>query len=110
MQVYGELAGEVSARFEAALVDVSVLGACLEHTRQIHPGQSYLLHLSLGGRSFGLPARAVWSTVHGAERTGEKRLIYRTGLEFVGLPPAALEALRDLTERKPVPEAGEGGS
>ncbi len=107
-QVHGELPGEVSARFEVAVVDVSILGACVEHTQQMQPGQTYFLHLVLGDQPVRLQARAVWSTVYRSEKTGGKRLFYRTGVEFIAPSPAALEALRGLLARESSPDPGEG--
>ncbi len=109
VQVYPDLGGQAGARFEVTLVDLSILGVCLEHTHQMQHGQAYVLDLNLGTQSVRVAARAIWSSAHRAGKAGEgRRLVYRTGLEFTDLAPDALAALQALIAERWPPPAREG--
>ncbi len=81
---------EVNGKLEAAVLDVSPLGARIEHRETLRPGQPYLLTIPLvpDGPPRPLPARVVWSFVHRFEpRRDEKGLIFHSGVEFRNLTP-----------------------
>jgi len=73
------------------LIDLSQSGALVEHIEPIRPGEIYRLALTLDGHSVQVLARAMRAfashrvTVAG----GERHVVYRTGMEFVGLKKEA---------------------
>ena len=80
---------EVNGRFEAMVLDLSSLGAGLEHQDTLHPGQRFLLKMAprRTDGSLGLPSKVVWSSVDRMERRGdEAEFIFRSGVEFQSLP------------------------
>jgi hypothetical protein len=91
-QVGGRLAARVEEIPQASLVDVSLAGALLEHTKTIKPGTISFLTLSVNGHRAVLRCRVVRSMDHRCEihRTGARDLLYRTGLEFLTPSEASL--------------------
>lgn len=80
----GGVTGRITAD-EAALLDVSLGGALIEHSEILRPGSPSYLRLNLPGRDVSLRCHVVRSAVQRLERhpNGEQTLIYRTGLEFL---------------------------
>jgi hypothetical protein len=78
----------------ASLIDISAGGALIEHADPVRPGIASVLTLLVRGDRWGLNCRVVRSVVHRYQvgPTGERDLIYRTGLEFTG-PAARLPTL-----------------
>lgn len=91
-QVEGRLAARAREIPQASLVDVSLAGALLEHTKTIQPGTISFLTLSLNGHQEVLKCRVVRSVGHRYEigSTGGRDLLYRTGLEFLTPSEASL--------------------
>ncbi len=83
---------EVNARFEAAVLDLSPLGAGLEHRDILRPGQRFLLRMvpNWTEGSLVLPSQVAWSCVHRMERRrDEGGFIFRSGIEFLNLTALA---------------------
>lgn len=83
------------------LIDVSLSGALVEHVEPARPGEIYRLALTLDGQNVQVLARAV--RVFASHRVtvagGERQLVYRTALEFVGLKKEAANVLNTYVER-----------
>ncbi len=80
---------EVNGRYEAMVLDLSPLGAGLEHRDTLRPGQRFLLKMvpRRTEGSLGLPSKVVWSSVDRMEKRGdEAEFIFRSGVEFQNLP------------------------
>lgn len=101
---------EINGRFEAAALDLSPLGAGLEHRDMLRRGERFLLRMVprwLGG-SLVLPSKVVWSKVHRMEmRRDDGELIFRSGVEFANLS-AVVE--RDLVAYLGSLRGGRGGA
>jgi c-di-GMP-binding flagellar brake protein YcgR len=71
---------------DATLIDISLSGALVEHTTRSHPGEIYRLSLPTECGHLQVRARAVRALVSHrvSAEEGVCRLVYRTGLEFVG--------------------------
>ncbi len=83
---------DVNGRFEAAVLDLSIHGAGLEHPEILRPGQRFLLRMAPRWTegSLALPSKVVWSIVHRMEtRRDEGEFVFRSGVEFLSLPAAA---------------------
>lgn len=69
------------------LIDLSLSGALVEHIEPIRPGEIYRLSLTAEGQKVQILARAM--RVYASHRVtlagGERQVVYRTGMEFVGL-------------------------
>jgi DNA-binding response OmpR family regulator len=69
------------------LIDLSLSGALVEHVEPIRPGEIYRLSLTVEGGKVQILARAM--RVYASHRVtmagGERQVVYRTGMEFVGL-------------------------
>ena len=69
------------------LIDLSLSGALVEHVEPIRPGEIYRLSLTAEEQSVQILARAM--RVYASHRVtlagGERQVVYRTGMEFVGL-------------------------
>jgi DNA-binding response OmpR family regulator len=69
------------------LIDLSQSGALVEHVEPIRPGEIYRLSLTAEGQRVQILARAM--RVYASHRVtlagGERQVVYRTGMEFVGV-------------------------
>jgi DNA-binding response OmpR family regulator len=77
------------------LIDLSLSGALVEHVEPIRPGEIYRLSLAAEGGKVQILARAmrVYASHRVAMAGGERQVVYRTGMEFVGLKKEASEIL-----------------
>jgi hypothetical protein len=87
--VEGRFAARISPIHEAALIDMSPAGALVEHLNRLQPGTTLFLTLPFlqnGNKKIGLRCKVVRSVAHRPEvaSTGERDVIYRSGLEFLG--------------------------
>jgi DNA-binding response OmpR family regulator len=86
---------------EVYLLDISLSGALVEHSEQVNPGEIYRLAFPVEGKEVQVLARAIREfashriTVEG----GERWIVYRTGMEFVGLEKGASELISGYVER-----------
>jgi DNA-binding response OmpR family regulator len=93
--------GQLQLR-EVTVIDLSLEGALVEHSEQVHLSQVYRLAFALGAQRLQVLARAVRSYVNHrlSLAPGEGQIIYRTGLEFVGLDKATSQAIAAYAERQ----------
>ncbi len=82
------------------LIDLSLSGALVEHVDPVRPGEIYRLALTLGGQSVQVLARAmrVFASHRVTVAGGERQVVYRTGLEFVGLKKEVANLLNGYIE------------
>ncbi len=85
---------------ETVLLDLSSVGARIEHREPLHTGFGCYLDLP---RAFGrlrLPGRVVWTRRHRIEQTpeGEQVHYHQSGLTFTNLTPAQQSALAAALE------------
>lgn len=73
------------------LIDISQCGALVEHMEPIRPGEIYRLALTMDGQNVQVLARAmrVFASHRVTAAGGERQVVYRTGMEFVGLKKEA---------------------
>ena len=83
------------------LIDISLAGALVEHIEPVRPGEIYRLALTVEGQNVQVLARAmrVFASHRVTVAGGERQLVYRTGLEFVGLKKEAAALIADYVER-----------
>jgi DNA-binding response OmpR family regulator len=95
---------------DVTLIDLSLSGALIEHTEPVRPGEIYRLSFAVGDKQVQLLARAI--RVFASHRVtvagGERQVVYRTGMEFVGLKKdvadlisAHVDHLMDTVKSKP---------
>jgi hypothetical protein len=84
--VGGQIAARITPIHDAALIDLSPAGALIEHLNRVQPGATLFLSLSFAKKKMGLKCRVVRSAAHRSQvgSSGERDLIYRSGLEFMG--------------------------
>jgi DNA-binding response OmpR family regulator len=82
------------------LLDISLLGALIEHSEPISPGEIYRLSFPVEGKEVQVLARALHAFASHRITTprGEWRIVYRTGMEFVGLEKDASELISAYVE------------
>jgi CheY-like chemotaxis protein len=82
------------------LIDLSESGALVEHIEPIRPGEIYHLALTVDGQSVQLLARAmrVFASHRITVAGGERHVVYRTGMEFVGLKKEAASLIAQHIE------------
>jgi hypothetical protein len=82
------------------LIDISQSGALMEHIEPIRPGEIYRLAVAIDGQNVQVLARAM--RVYASHRVtvagGERQVVYRTGMEFVGLKKDAAELIAGYVE------------
>lgn len=90
--VGGRLAAKLGGNPNASLVDISLGGALVEHSNMMKPGSISFLTLSFDRQEEVLKCRVVRSVGHRYEvwPTGERDLVYRTGIEFLDLSESSL--------------------
>ena len=82
------------------LIDVSLAGALVEHIEPVRPGEIYRLALTIEGQNVQVLARAmrVFASHRVTVAGGERQVVYRTGLEFVGLKKEAANLIAEYVE------------
>lgn len=85
--VGGKAKGRVTAIYDAVVLNLSIGGSLIEHAHVVRPGTLSSLDLDLFGKRLRVKCRVARSVVHGSHvlPTGERELMYRTGLEFLEL-------------------------
>lgn len=83
--VGNQLAARINYIYEAFVVNISASGAMIEHMNHVRPGTVSFVTLLFHVKPVDVKCRVIRSVVHRYEvgPTGERALIYRTGLEFV---------------------------
>lgn len=84
VKVVGRVKSKVRTIIEASLIDLSTMGAMIEHAYLLRPGNPCDLTIHWGEKDCSIRGRVIWSTVARSEKDekGEDLLIYRSGLEF----------------------------
>jgi PilZ domain len=87
MRLAEQPAARVRDGKEVRLLDVSRMGARIEHLDFLRPGAPCSLELPPPLGSLSLPAQVVWCTVIGRKGRpdGESQLVSRSGLRFIAL-------------------------
>lgn len=86
---------------EVYLLDVSLSGALVEHSEPVNPGEIYRLTFPVEGKEVQVLARAVRAFASHRITTagGERRIVYGTGMEFVGVEKGASELISACMDR-----------
>jgi DNA-binding response OmpR family regulator len=83
------------------LIDLSLSGALVEHTEPVRPGEIYRLDFAVGDKQIQVLARAI--RVFASHRVtvagGERQVVYRTGMEFVGVKKDAADLISAYVDR-----------
>lgn len=84
VKVEGKLKSKVRTIMDASLIDLSTMGAMIEHTQVLRPGTLCDLAMRWGEKELIVRAKVVWSSVIRSDKDekGKDILIYRSGLEF----------------------------
>ena len=86
---------------DVKLLDISLSGALVEHSEPVNPGEIYRLCFPVEDQEVQVLARAIRAfashRVTGAG--GERRMVYRTGMEFVGVEKGAAELISAYIDR-----------
>ncbi len=91
-------------------MDISLSGALVEHPELVKPGEIYHLSFPVEGREVRVLARAI--RTFASHRTAlpgdERRIVYRTGMEFVGVERGVAERISHYvnSQRKLTPGDG----
>ena len=85
---------------DVSLIDLSLAGALVEHIEPVRPGEIYRLALTIEGQNVQVLARAmrVFASHRVTVAGGERQVVYRTGLEFVGLKKEAANLITEYVE------------
>ncbi len=86
---------------EVWLLDISQTGALIEHTEPVHLGETYRLSLPVEGPPLDVLARAVRAVASQrvTRADGTRRVVHRTGMEFVGVEQETSEAIVRYVDR-----------
>jgi CheY-like chemotaxis protein len=91
--------GRMQPLMDFTVVDVSLTGALIEHARALTPGQIVELTVYLNRRELSLRARAARAFASRVLQTDRgRRIIYRTGLEFLEPTPAQQASIAGFIE------------
>jgi DNA-binding response OmpR family regulator len=86
---------------DVSLVDLSHTGALVEHVEPVRPGEIYRLAITVEREMLHVLARAI--RVFASHRVtltgGERQVVYRTGMEFVGLKKDAASLIARHVEK-----------
>ena len=83
------------------LIDLSLSGALVEHTEPVRPGEIYRLSFTVGDKQVQVLSRAI--RVFASHRVtvagGERQVVYRTGMEFVGVKKDVADLITTHVDR-----------
>ncbi len=100
-EVGGRHVGRLDSAHQASVLDLSLGGALIEHSSShVWPETVAFLTLAAPGKEAGLKCRVAHSTVHRYEvqPTGDRDLIYRSGLEFLETSEASLQLIDNFID------------
>jgi DNA-binding response OmpR family regulator len=94
---------------EVSLLDISLSGALVEHSEPVNPGEIYRLSFLVEGKEVQVLARAIraFASHRVMVSGGGRRVMYRTGMEFVGIEKGASELIAAYVESLVKPGPGE---
>ena len=83
------------------LIDISPSGALVEHTEPVRPGEIYHLSFMVEGQQLQMLARAIraFASHHVTVAGGERQIVYRTGMDFLGVEKSAAALIADYMDR-----------
>jgi len=86
---------------DVILIDLSLSGALIEHSQPVRPGEVYRFSFTVDGRPVQVLARAtrVFASHRVAVTGGERQVVYRSGIEFVGVEKAVAETISNYIDR-----------
>jgi CheY-like chemotaxis protein len=86
---------------EVNLIDISPSGALVEHTEPVRPGEIYHLSFMVEGQQLQMLARAIraFASHHVTVAGGERQIVYRTGMDFLGVEKSAAALIADYMDR-----------
>lgn len=98
--VGGTSRGRLTTTYTASLVNLSLGGALVEHPDIVRPGTISFMDITLQGKEVRLKCRVVRSVVYRTQtlESGERELIYHTGLEFLDPPKDILDLIARYIE------------
>lgn len=98
--VGGKARGRLTTTYTASLINISLGGALVEHPDIVRPGTISYMDITLLGREVKVRCRVTRSVVHRTEvlESGERGLIYHTGLEFFDPPTEVLDLILQYIE------------
>jgi len=101
VEVGGRARGKIKQVIEASLLNISTLGALVEHTHPVVIDQRYEVTFHLGQRDVTFQAKVVRSVVSGSQPLpgGKGRLVYQTGLEFLDARPEDVDLIIRAVQR-----------
>ena len=85
---------------DVTLIDLSLAGALIEHTEPVRPGEIYRLSFADRDKQVQVLARAirVFASHRITTAGGERQVVYRTGMEFVGVKKEAADLISALVD------------
>ncbi len=88
-------------RNDVRVINLSPVGAMIEHAVCLSPGESCFLSVRLAGADLCVQARVVWSRVHGSsESPGEAGMpLFRSGLQFRDVSEEAKDQMAQYLAR-----------
>ncbi len=101
--VGGKSTGRLTTTYTATLVNISLGGALVEHPDIVRPGTISFMDITLLGKEVRLKCRVTRSVVYRTQmlESGERELIYQTGLEFLDPPRETLDLIARYIETLP---------
>lgn len=90
----------IGPHYEAFLLNISESGAFIEHSHPVRSGSVLFLTVSVPDQEITLKCRVVRSSEYRYEvlPNGEREHVYRTGLEFLGIPEDSRVLLEKYTD------------
>jgi hypothetical protein len=101
--VGGKSKGRLTTTYNAILINISLGGALVEHPDIVRPGTTAYMDIALQGKELRLKCRVTRSVVYRTQmlESGERELIYHTGLEFLDPPRETLDLIARYIETLP---------
>jgi DNA-binding response OmpR family regulator len=86
---------------DVIVIDLSLSGALIEHTQPVRPGEVYRFSFGINSHRVQVLARAtrVFASHRIAVAGGERQVVYRSGVEFVGVEKAVADVISAYIER-----------
>ncbi len=97
---------------DVILIDLSLSGALIEHTQPVRPGEVYRFAFTVNGHQVQALARAtrVFASHRVAVTGGERQVVYRSGVEFVGVEKAVADVISNYIDHLQREGSGKIGS